>query len=213
MNKLKVLFISFLLVLISLIVVFLCSVLYSASSKRKIAPFIFQPSFLSIDRIETPVDINSVPEDVLLDKLIRNFVIEYFYVIPFSKNIQERILKSSVISSMTSKNIFNSWLDTEAKKIEEMVKNNNYRTVIIKDKIEKRGEFFEVYFELKTWEESNNLLYKPKIEQGHFLMKIAFEKGFREMRGNKKFNVNEYLDSGGNPASVFKFQVRELYRY
>lgn len=213
MNKLKVFFISLLLIIMTLIIVFLSTVLYSASSKRKIEPFIFQPSFLSVNRIETPININSIPEDVLLNKLIYNFIIEYFYVIPSKENIEERILKSSVISSMTSKQVFNNWVNTEAKLIEEMIKNNKYRTVSITDKIEKRGEFFEVYFELKTWEESNNLLYKPKIEKGHFLIKVVFEKGLRELRGGKKFDVNEYLDSGGNPASVFKFQVKELHRY
>ena len=213
MSKLKVFFVSFLLILLSLLIVFLSSVLYSGVSKRKIGSFIFQPSFLSKDRIETPIDIKLVSEEDLLNKLINNFVIEYFYVIPFEQNIKERILRSSVMASLTSKQIFDYWLNTEAKTIEEMVKNNQYRIVSITDKIERRGEFFEVYFKLKTWEESDNLLYRPKIEKGHFLIKVSFEKGLRELRGGNKFDVNKYLDSGGNPASVFKFQVKELHRY
>ena len=69
-----------------------------------------------------------------------------------------------------------------------------------------RRKFAE--YELKTWQTPNNFAIKPVVNRGILYLGINYAPGMRDKMGKK--SVEDYLESGGDPAAVFKFIVIDV---
>ena len=203
-------FIGTLLLLLTFVALYFSGALFDASNDRKIQAFVFQPNNLSNDRIGRPVSVDQLSEKFVREKLIRKFVFEYFYVTPDIENIAIRTRGDSVMAAMSGPDVFKEWKKDQAEKIENLAGKKSFRTVNVTDEILKKGDYWEVNYELKTWDEPNNMDLNPTIEKGTLYLKISFEKGIRDQRAGSSFDVGEYLKEGGDPASIFKFRVDEV---
>ena len=211
MKKLIMFFIGTLLLLLTFVALYFSGALFDASNDRKIQAFVFQPNNLSDDRIGRPVSVDQLSEKFVREKLIRKFVFEYFYVTPDIENIATRTRSDSIMAAMSGPDVFKDWKKDQAEKIENLAGKKSFRTVNIKDIIMPlNSDYWDVSYELKTWNEPNNMDLKPEIESGVLHLKISFEKGIRDQRAGSGFDVGEYLKEGGDPAAIFKFRVDEV---
>ncbi len=184
--------------------------LFDTSDDVNVNSIIFQPNNLSENRVDIPIPSDQMSEINLRDKLIRNFIFEYFYVLPDANNIGTRAQHNSALSMMTTSDIYNNWKKDVATDIEFMSENKIYRTATVTDEIIPNGDYLQVNYQLKTWNESNNMNYEPEITNDVMFIKISFEPGIRETYNGNNFDANKYLDSGKNPAAVFRFRVDEI---
>ncbi len=210
MKQLITILFAMLMMLVTTIVLLLSGVLFDTGDKLQIQTVVFQPNNLSDTRIENPETLESFSDIAMRDKLIKNFIFEYFYVIPEISNIKNRMAYNSSLSQMSSSDVFEKWKNKTAVNINELVSNKKYRTVSIPTEIIQKGDFLEVQYELKTWEKSNDMETRPTVTRGFIYLKVAYENGLRETVGGKPFDANKYLESGRNPAAIFKFRVDEL---
>ena len=67
------------------------------------------------------------------------------------------------------------------------------------------SNYLRVEYELKTWEKPNDFSVAPVLTRGVMYMHIMFEPYLREQVRGK--TIEEYLESGGDPAAVFRFGV------
>ena len=128
------------------------------------------------------------------------------------ENIANRTRSHSVMSAMASPAVFKDWKNVEAATIEKLAGSKIFRTVSVADEILQKGDYWEVYYELTTWEEPNNMELEPIIHGGIMYIKISFEKGIRDQINGQDFNVQKYLNEGKDPAAIFKFKVEEVRR-
>lgn len=200
------------LLLLTFVTLYFSGALFDASNKRYIDTFVFQPNDLSVDRISRPIPADQLSEKFIRERLIKKFIVEYFYVTPDVENIAQRTGSHSIMSAMASPEVFKDWKNTEADTIEKLAGAKILRTVSIGDEILKKGDYWEIYYELKTWEEPNNIDVEPIIHAGIMYIKISFEKGIRNQINGQDFDVQKYLDEGKDPAAIFKFKVIEVRR-
>lgn len=199
-----------LLLVLSFATLYFSGALLDAGGNRYIDAFVMQPNNLSTDRIGRPVPMEQLSEDFIRERLIRKFLHEYFYVNPDIENIALRTRANSIMAAISHPDVFNAWRQNEAEDIEKLATKKYMRTVGVRDEILPRGEYYEVFYTLYTWEFANNMELAPIAENRVMYIKIAFEKGVRETRGGGSFDVQEYLQDGGDPAAVFKFRVDEV---
>jgi uncharacterized protein (UPF0333 family) len=183
---------------------------YDAANARHIEPFIIQPNNLSTDRIGKPIAIEQLSEKFIRERLIRKFVHEYFYVMPDDENIARRTRSDSVMAAMSAPDVFREWTINMAEDITEMASKKMMRTVAIADEIIQVGDYWEIYYELTTWDTPNNMDILPVVDTGTMYLRVAFEPGVRETRGGSNFDIRRYLNNGGDPAAIFKFRVDEV---
>jgi hypothetical protein len=146
------------------------------------------------------------------EKLIKKFVVEYFYATPGAENIARRARANSVMAAMSAPAVFKDWMNTEADTIEKLAGKRMLRTVGTADEIIKKGDYWEVYYELKTWDQPNDMNAAPVVNSGVMYLRISFEKGVRDKINGQNFDVQKYLGNGGDPAAIFKFTVDEVRR-
>ncbi len=210
MKKIMLFFIGLFILITTGGLLYFTSVIFDTTDKIEVSSFIFQPNNMSEQRVDNPIPASDISELVLRDRLIRNFVFEYFYVLPDDKNIQIRTQNNSPLSIITTPAIFKEWKSTVANEIKTMSQNKVYRLARVSSEIVQNGDYLEVPYELKTWVESNDMNYKPEITNDVFFIKISFENQFRDTLNGQEFNIQKYLDSGKNPAAIFRFRVDEL---
>ncbi|MBN1324797.1 MAG: hypothetical protein JW974_01095 [Alphaproteobacteria bacterium] len=212
MKKLIMFFAGIILLLLTFVALYFSGALFDASNDRYIEAFVFQPNNLSTDRIGHPVPVEKLSDKFVRERLIKKFIIEYFYINPDVENIALRTRSDSVMAAMSAPDVFKDWRKTEVKEIEDLSGKKAFRTVTIGDEILKKGDYWEVYYELKTWHETNNMNLTPDVKNGIMYIKISFEKGIRDKRAGGSFDIQKFLENGGDPAAVFKFRVDEVRR-
>lgn len=211
MKKILMFFTGILLLLISFAALYFSSALFDASEKRSIKSFVFQPNDLSVNRVGRPVPIDELSDTYVREKLIKKFVTEYFYISPDPESLAIRTRPDSIMAALSSPEVFKNWRKGEAQKIEEVSDNKVLRHVSFNEIVQKEGsDYWEVHYELKTWEKPNIMDLKPKLTEGVMYLKIEFEKKLRNMRAGKDFDIGEYLKNGGDPAAIFNFMVTEV---
>jgi len=211
MKRTFVFFTGIILLLLSFAALSFSGFLFNASDEMHIEPYIFQPNNLSTARIGRPVPIEQVSDEFVRDRLIKKFVYEYFYVIPDIDDVSNRTGGESVLAAMSvNSDVFNKWRAGPAKDIEKLAREKVLRTVSVADEILSRGDYLEIRYETKTWTTPNFMGHTPLVESGVLYIKLDFEKSVREQRSGKNFNVQEYLNNGGDPAAIFKFRVAEV---
>ena len=212
MKSTKIYFLGIMLLLLSCAALYFTGALFDTAGNRYIEAFIMQPNNLSGERIGRPVQIEQLSEKFIRERLIRKFMHEYFHVNPDTENVTARMRGDSVMAALSYPAVFGEWKRTEGANIEKLAAKKNMRTVSIADEILKKGEYWEVAYTLYTWDAPNNMELAPTADTGIMHIKFDFEKGVREQRNGRSFDAREYLQSGGDPAAIFKFRVGEVKR-
>lgn len=210
MKKLIMFLTGLMLLVLTFGALYLGGAIYDAGEKRSIDTFFFQPNNLSADRpgeLQTP---DEMGESRILNMLVDRYVTEYFYVIPDRENIAGRTRSDSVLARMSGADVFRTWQNTVASEIQTMAEHGAMRTAaIVGDILRPTGsDYWQADYELRTWNVANDLSVAPTVTHGTMYMKIRYESGLRD--SVVEYGVHRYLDNGGDPANLFKFEVREV---
>jgi hypothetical protein len=217
MNKIKSFFVGVSLLMAVFAMVVLASLVYRACERSSVKSYIFQMENNSNQRVGTLQNLDDMSNSDLRNKLIKKYVSEYFKVIPGDKNIENR----PTLKTMSGVNAFNYWKSNEARTISEMSDKKMFRIVRVRDdgialynKIdngdtdkEPESVYYKVRYYTSTWTESNMLGKEPLYDQGTMYLEIKFEPGLRKTIDGKNYDIRKYLESGKNPAGLFKFRV------
>ena len=137
MKKLIMFFAGLALLLVTGAGLYFAGALYDAGDKFTVQPFIFQPNNLSAARIGTPLSIDQLSADTILETLIKKFVTEYFYITPDAEDIAQRTRRGSILSMLSSPDVFNEWKNDQAPVIERLADAHVLRTVHVVVRFEK----------------------------------------------------------------------------
>lgn len=216
MNKIKSFFVGIFLLMFVVAMVVLTAFIYRAGEHSSIKSYMFQMGNNAAQRIGKLQDINDISANDLRNKLIKKYISEYFKVIPGDKDITNR----PTLRILSGEKAFDYWRQTEAKAIEEMSDKKMFRLARVHDdgiatynKTEKLNNdhtenvYYKVKYNTSTWVESNILETEPIYDQGTMYIEIEFEPGLRETVYGKRYDIRDYLESGKNPAGLFKFRV------
>jgi len=191
-------------------IVYFTSLFFNMSKEFSINADIFQPALLSNQRIGKPIKIEDLTDNYVLNKLIKKYINEYFYVIPNSSNITARVNGNTVLNTLSDGEVFKQWKKDIAPDIQSLVSNNALRRVSVIEPILKQGDYYTINYELTTYENANRIGIKPTFNTGTLYLKINFEPGVRSLKDIHPFNIEKYLNDGGDPAGAFKFRVMEI---
>ena len=169
----------------------------------------FQPDNNAIRRPGVPVDDTGLGVDKMRERLIAKYITEYFYATPDISDITRRKDGATSLYRMSVRPVFNAWLKNVAPEIEELAKSRALRTVsLVSLTQDKHNEYWIVEYELKTWRTPNNFATGPVVNRGILYLGIKYAPGMRDKMGKK--SVEDYLESGGDPAAVFRFIVIDV---
>lgn len=218
MNRLKTFFVGIFLLFAVLAMIILAALVYRASEHASVKSYIFQTANNANQRVGTLQNLDDISATELRNKLIKKYVSEYFKVIPDDTNITDR----QTLRTMSNDSAFEHWKTNEAKNITEMSAKKMFRIARVHDdgiatynrpENEKQNpdEIKNVYYKVRyytsTWTESNVLEIEPIYDQGTLYLEIQFESGLRDPIRNQRYDIRQYLESGKNPAGLFKFRV------
>lgn len=204
MHKITSFFLGIILLAVTLSAVFVVVLTYQANEQTSIKTYIFQTGNRPDTRVGPLQNINDMKPEGLRNKLIQKYVAEYFKVIPGTVRPEQR----NTVAQMSTGKVYNQWSDNEAKNIEALAKEKMFRNVWVNTaNIQpiKNSDWFAVPYLTRTWTQSNNMNADIINEPGIINLKIRFEPGIRP-----NINVRKYLEKGGDPAGLFKFEVTEV---
>lgn len=218
MNKIRSFFTGIFLLAIVFVMAILASLIYRACERSSVKSYMFQMANNSNQRVGMLQNLDDISANELRNKLIKKYVAEYFKVIPGDNSNTNRL----TLERMSGPNAFDYWKKTESKKIYEMANQNMFRIVrvhddgiaaynkIENDKGESEGVYYKVRYYMSTWMNSNTLETEPVYDQGTLYLEIDFKPELRETIKTKKYSIRDYLQSGNNPAVLFKFRVLNI---
>ena len=187
----------------------LTGVIYDTGAKTTINTYFFQPDDNAIRRPGVPVSDLTLGADKMRERLIAKYITEYFYVTPDMSDVTRRREGRTSLRRMSLRDVFNTWLQKVAPEIEDLAKNRALRTVsLISVTPDTNNKYWIVNYELRTWRAPNNFASAPDITRGTIYLGINYAPGMRDTVG--KQSVEDYLESGGDPAAVFKFVVIDV---
>ncbi|MDR1360904.1 MAG: hypothetical protein LBJ18_01170 [Rickettsiales bacterium] len=213
MRRLIAFFAGLLILGLAFAALYFSGAIYDAGDQSRINAYIFQPADFSTDRVDSPKPIEQLSESALRDRLIAKFIYEYFYVIPVAENIAERTKNYTVMQAMSMPDVFSKWKRGEAQAIEKLSEQKMLRRVSVAPEILQApdSDYWQVYYELQTFENPNLIDAAPVITPGVAYMKINFKPGIKESEiDGAPFDATRYLERGGDPAAIFKFKVVEI---
>lgn len=210
MKKLIMFLAGLMLLVLTFGALYLGGAIYDAGEKRSIDTFFFQPNNLSADRPGELLTAAEMGESRILNMLVDRYVTEYFYVIPDRENIARRTRSGSVLARLSGADVFRTWQNTVANEIQTMADRGTMRTAaVVGDILRPIGsDYWQADYELRTWDAANDLSVAPRVTRGTIYMKIRYDSGLRDSIVD--YGVHRYLDNGGDPAILFKFEVREV---
>lgn len=210
MKKIVLFLLGVLILALTCVVLAFSGAIYNSTEKVEVQPFFFQLNNLYSMRVGIPAGVDDLGEDKIVERLIKKYALEYFYVTPDAENIAKRMSVGSPLAQMSSSEVFDEWLNTEAVTIQALSESDVFRMVEVMDEIQKPvgSDYWVVNYALKTWSKSNDMSVEPIITRGVMLMSIIYEPGIRQSIID--MGIHNYLDKGGNIADVFKFMVTKL---
>ena len=220
MKKTTVFLFGLLLIPIMLASLLVTGVIFNTGKKIDVETYFFQPSNTPLERPGVPASPKDLGKNALLNMLISRYVTEYFYVIPDLSNVEAR-LKPNANSSLyltSGKAVFEHWVQNIAPQIQEMAEQKMLRLVAI-ESIEKdpnANDYWIVSYSLTTWNSPNNFVEKPTTVRDTIYMNIQYEPDIRltiTTNAGEKISAETILESGQDPASVFKFRVLNISTY
>ncbi len=187
----------------------LTGVIYDTGAKTTVNTYFFQPDDNAIRRPGVPVSDLTLGADKMRERLIAKYITEYFYVTPDMSDVTRRREGRTSLRRMSLRDVFNTWLQKVAPEIEDLAKNRALRTVsLISVTPDTNNKYWIVNYELRTWRAPNNFASAPDVTRGTIYLGINYAPGMRDTVG--KQSVEDYLESGGDPAAVFKFVVIDV---
>lgn len=189
--------------------------IFDISRKFSVSSVIFQPGDLSQDRIEKPIDLDTLSIETVRNHLIRKFVHEYFYIVPDAGNMAARRKLGSVLYRMIDPTspVFKEWDEKFGVDMEKMAGQQILRRVVVNSIAQPpKSEYFQVSYDLLTWDVANDITRAPVASKNKSMfIRLDFEKGLRQLQTNgARFNIKKYLEEGGDPATIFRFRVLEV---
>jgi len=221
MKKLIAFFIGFFLVLLSFVALFLMSIIFNGSDKVQIKSYIFQPALRSYERFSNLQAAKDINPTKLRDILVQKYVTEYFYVLPLEQNIKNRTsLQTAPLRYISTRTVFDSWLKTQAKTIEQMTTEKQFRTVefpvnaiYVEDVPNKPNiKKYTIKYITKTWPATNSIAdnNQPIVEYKLLRLEALFTPDLKKETTSKKLKKD--LNSGKDPVSLFNFVVTAIER-
>lgn len=186
---------------------------FDVSRNFSVNSVIFQPANLSRDRIEKPVPLDVLPDEFVRDSLIKKFVNEYFYIAPDAGDMARRKRTDSALARMSDPVVFDQWNEKFAEDMEKLADQNVMRRVVVNSIVlPPNSEYFQVSYDLMTWDVANDITRAPLIQKNKSMsIRLNFEKGVRQQQTNgARFDVKKYLEDGGDPATIFRFRALEV---
>jgi len=188
--------------------------LFDASRNFEVNSVIFQPADLSRDRIEKPIALDVLSEETLRERLVKKFVYEYLYVLPDTENVKRRRRGDSVLARMSdpTTTVFKEWSEKIAPDLEKLAGMQVLRRVVVREVTNPPGEYIKVVYDLHTWDVANDITCPPQITKDKIMfIRLDFEKGLRQhTTSGSRFNIRDFLENGGDPATIFRFKVLEV---
>ena len=212
MKKLIMFFSGLILLCLTFGMIVVGAAIYDTASQQTVDTFFFQPSNLSSERIGVPAAISDLSNDKIREMLVEKFVTEYFYVIPDMVNVTQRLGGQIGLRAMVSENVFKQWLNTTGSDISAMAANKAMRIARMVDmRLPQDSEnWWEITYELITWDVPNDLAHDPIITRGTMNINMRYEPGFWRDTNGKEIDIGTRLESGDDPASLFKFRVFDV---
>lgn len=187
----------------------LVGVIYDTGAKTSIDTYFFQPDDNAVRRVGAPVTDTVLGPDVMRERLIAKYITEYFYVTPDMSDVTRRREGRTSLRRTSSRDVFDMWLKNVAPEIEELAQSRALRTVTLKSVLpDTNKKYWIAEYELKTWRTPNSFDTTPETTTGTIYLGINYAPGMRDVIG--KQSVEDYLESGGDPAAVFKFVVIDV---
>jgi len=185
--------------------------IYDAARRIKIVTYFFQPNNQSVERVGVPATPADLGADKMRRALVEKYLTEYFYVIPDSANVESRMNAHSPLAMMSTSDVFNNWLEFEAVRIQELAEAGAFRTVRIVGDLEKPADsdFWTVEYEMKTWMRPNDMAEEPLVTRDVLYMGLG-DQNLMDFREN--MDITRYLETGGDPAIIFRFGVTAIGR-
>lgn len=205
MKKLLGFLTGFFILLTAFAIIYMSAAIYDTQQKQNIEPYFFRPWTRPI--IGKPKTLDEVGEKNLRNMLVQKYVKEYFYVIPSNDDLVMRTGYKGFLYKMSSDKAFENWQKNIVPSLSTMVQNGYMRTVTVSGDIFKPtdSDYWQVDYELKTWDEPNNLAATPKITYGTLYLDFVYG-GLHEPIEK----VQKKLLNGDDPATMFIFEVQDV---
>lgn len=210
MKKLIVFFAGFALMALTFGAMVLAGMIYDAGKNTTVETFFFQPNDYFGRRPGVPATAQDLSESKLRDMLVEKYLVEYLGVTPDVDEVTRRKSGKTALARMSGRQVFENWAQNLAPEIEKMAQAGILRTVSLVNAVPEPGStaYWRVEYEIKTWTKPNDLSAEPDIEHGVLYMNIVFEPKMREQIQKK--SIEQYLESGGDPAVAFRFGILDL---
>jgi len=223
MRKIIYFFIGLSLIAIAFASIVITGAIYKANDNSKILTYIFQTDNSPRDRVGELQSIDNISATELRDKLLKKYIHEYFYIMPYQEDVNSRIS----LKRLSAADVFEQWQNTEAKEIEKKsnegmlrivtVPNNSIAAQNLPDGYDYYKSYIQkicyaIHYETKTWLEPNNMAVEPIVEHNTIYVVAVYKPGMRTefFIKNKKATIKEYLQSGYDPAGLFTFKVMSI---
>ncbi|MCR5194552.1 MAG: hypothetical protein K6B71_03470 [Alphaproteobacteria bacterium] len=187
---------------------YVAAAIYDASKNIEPEPYFFRNSYISSYQTNIPQSLSDIGERKLLDWLLQKYVVEFFYVIPDSYNIEIR--SSKTLRSMSTPDVYQYWLDNIKPDLESMASRGVLREVKVFNEISKspNSDYWQVDYELKTWYNPNDMSENPQTTRGTMYLNIY---GYTGQIGPEEMSrVFTVLKDNLDPALAFSFKVRGI---
>jgi len=216
MRRLLFLLVSLALVGLTAAMMYFSGLLFDASRRIEIEPYIFQPSDIIGDRIGRPVPLAALEQrdgHYVLERLIARFVQEYWGVIPSAADLERRAGPRSPLAAMTlgaRTPVHAYWAAHVRPALAPIAEARRLRRVNVHRGLRTQGEYYVVRFDLITYN-PNDLDAAPEIlSDREMLIRLRYDTGLRTELGGQPFDARWHLESGGEPLVIFKFVVDEV---
>lgn len=214
MKKWMLFLLGFILLVVMCGTLMLASAIYDSGNKTAIDAYFFQKTDNYKRR---PGDVQTAEDYSVEDmriQFITKYLTEYFFVTPDVSQLEVRMNNRSTLRLLSTAAVFNKWKETVAPELLELAKKSVLRTVSVLDakfiSETKWGEYWQVQYELKTWDAPNNFSVVPRTETATLFMDITYEPGMRDKIKTLNQSLGQYLENGGDPAVAFRFGVRDV---
>jgi hypothetical protein len=193
---------------------FVSGILFDSAGDVKIEPFVFQPSDYSDYRMAAPVPLEQLPDDFVLGQLVNKFIAEYFGVIPSREEITHRGAgQHGSLRAMATAEVFADWKKTVFPELEKMAEQKQLRIARVIPPLIPQDDYYQVNYITETYVKPNILGASPTVKKGSVYMMLRFKKELlEEDAAGRTRDIGKYLQHGGDPAAIFKFQVLEVAR-
>lgn len=212
MNKIVTFLIGVMMLVVIFIAMFFTGAIFDAANRQSVETYFFQGNNFSYQRPGMPMSPKQMGDSQLFDLLVQKYVTEYLYVLPDVADIDRRESVSGPVNTMSSalSNTFDKWKENIAPEIRKMAESGVLRTVSVGAPL-KYGDFYQVEFELTTWQYPNDMDEIPTVTGGVMQFKVAETLSSITEINEERLNIlHERINKGRDPVGVFNFRVSDV---